>query len=447
MNALPLLPDLPSRAIIAYRNARPVRRNEFLGDVLTLAGRLPDAGQVLNLCNDRYLFTVGLFAAISRGLISLLPNSHAAAHIRTLCAGNSNLVCLGEQEVSPIGWLPYVRVSDMNRQETVSPGVPQILFDQTIVCVHTSGSTGQPQAHRKTFGRMHRCACTQAGFLWPITNGPCAVVGTVPFRHMYGLETTVLLPMLGGGQLCNKTPFFPADVVSTLEELPFPRILVTTPFHLRKILDANIEVPKVAAVLSATAPLSRELACQAETRFSAPLIEIYGSTETGQMATRRSAMQSEWRTIAGITLRQEEGATIASGGHLEYPQALNDMVELISESDFRLVDRHVNLVNVAGKRSSLAFLNHLITCVPGIVDGVFCVPRRDDGGEVARLGAFVVAPGLKSADILAALRSHLDPVFLPRPLVMLNNLPRDDNGKIVAVALDALIAEHMGQNS
>ncbi len=445
MKDLPLLPDLPPAAIVAYRDGGPVTRQAFLRDVLTLAARLPPTGQALNLCLDRYHFAVALFASISRGLVSLLPNSPATEHIRQLCYGKADLICLGDQDIPPVGYLPYLRVGDTERHvEPTASAMPAIPSAQAIACVHTSGSTGTPQAHCKTFGPMLRDAQAEAEFLWPITQGPCAVVGTVPIRHMYGLESTVLLPILGGGQLCAKTPFFPADVVGALAEVPSPRLLVTTPFHLRKILEAEVEIPALAAVLSATAPLSRDLAMRAEARLSAPLLEIYGSTETGQMATRRPSQQDEWRTIGGITLHDENGATIASGGHLEGPQALNDVIELINPSCFRLVDRHVNMINVAGKRSSLAFLNHVITHLPGVVDAVFCTPGRQKGSEVARLAAFAVAPGLTPAGILAALRPHLDPVFLPRPLVLLDELPRDGNGKIVAAALDALIAQHIG---
>ncbi|MFH1603705.1 MAG: hypothetical protein ABIH03_07340 [Pseudomonadota bacterium] len=126
---------------------------------------------------------------------------------------------------------------------------------------------------------------------------------------------------------------------------------------------------------------------------------------------------------------------------------LNDAVELISPSRFRLLDRNANMVNIAGKRSSLAFLNHVITTLPGVNDAVFCMPERGDENGVSRLAAFVVAPGLNSTDILAALRPHMDPVFLPRPVVLLDALPRDGNGKITAAAMTALIAEHIAPRS
>ena len=61
------------------------------------------------------------------------------------------------------------------------------------------------------------------------------------------------------------------------------------------------------------------------------------------------------------------------------------------------------------------------------------------------LAAFVVAPGLSRAEVIAGLREHVDPVFLPRPLVFVDRLPRDGNGKIQAAVLQQLIATHISK--
>jgi acyl-coenzyme A synthetase/AMP-(fatty) acid ligase len=52
----------------------------------------------------------------------------------------------------------------------------------------------------------------------------------------------------------------------------------------------------------------------------------------------------------------------------------------------------------------------------------------------------VVAPGLASETIVAALRRRIDPVFLPRPLCLVDSLPRNETGKLPRAALDDLVA-------
>lgn len=318
--------------------------------------------------------------------------------------------------------------------------MPQIPAEQRIACLFTSGSTGQPQPHVKTWARYVRSGQAEAALMWPVAGGACAVVGTVPYQHSYGLESTVMMPLMGGGVLGASRPFFPADIAAALAAMPRPRLLVTTPFHLRALLDAQLAVPPIDLVLSATAPLDMDLAKRAEGQLGAPLMEIYGSTETGQLASRRTTREAEWRVFDGVTLRQENGRTLASGGHVEQETALNDLVQLLDPTRFRLLGRHADMINVAGKRSSLAFLNHVLTSLPGVRDGAFCLPHDDDA---ARLAAFVVAPGLTAADIQRGLRNHIDAAFLPRPLVFLDRLPRNATGKLPQDALQTLIDEHI----
>ena len=73
------------------------------------------------------------------------------------------------------------------------------------------------------------------------------------------------------------------------------------------------------------------------------------------------------------------------------------------------------------------------------------MPENIPGNDVPRLAAFVVAPGLSFSDILAAMRLHVDPIFLPRPIVFLDALQRDGTGKIPASVMATLIAEHLSQ--
>ena len=443
MDCLPLLPDGVADHGLAYRHGRAMGRDAFLGEVLALADRLPQTAHALNVCRDRYWFAVALLAAICRNTRTHLPGSTAPESIAGLCAELPGVVCLGDQASPLTASAPYVRVSDDGSGPAgAAPQAPSIPADRPVVTVFTSGSTGRPRPHRKTFGRLVQNARAEASIMWDAAGGPCSVIGTVPSQHMYGLESTILLPIFCGGRLSPRVPFFPTDICQALEEMPQPRLLVTTPFHLRKLLDAGLDIPSVAAVVCSTATLPPALAEEVERRLQAPLIEIYGSTETGQLATRRPTVRVEWDVYAGITLTQADGRTTADGGHLEQAYALNDVVELLGAARFRLLGRNSDMVNIAGKRSSLGYLNHILMSVPGVQDGAFCLPAHNAVGDVSRLAAFVVAPQLNSRQILAALRAHIDPVFLPRPIVFVDLLPRNETGKIAATAMDALIARH-----
>jgi acyl-coenzyme A synthetase/AMP-(fatty) acid ligase len=253
---------------------------------------------------------------------------------------------------------------------------------------------------------------------------------------MYGLESTIMMPLQAGIAIDGGRPLFPADVCEALGRLPRPRALVTTPVHLRTMVSEGSALPAADMIICATAPLASELASQSEARFCAPLHEIYGCTEAGQVATRRTIETAEWRALPGIRFRQDERGTWVRGAHVPGEMLLNDLIELRRDG-FLLHGRNADLVNIAGKRTSLAHLNHHLNAINGVRDGVFVVPD-DDGESVPRLMAFVVAPGVSREAVIAALRNRIDPAFMPRPLNFVMALPRNAAGKLPRAELQAL---------
>ncbi len=306
--------------------------------------------------------------------------------------------------------------------------------------VFTSGSTGQPVPYRKTWGSLVRVALAEIEMLGLRARPGMALVGTVPPQHVFGLEATVLTVMQGGFALHARRPFYPADIRADLASLPRPRGLVTSPVHLRVLLAEADILPPADFLLCATASLSPQLAAQAEARFGAPLYEIYGCTESGGIAGRRTVETGEWRAMTGVSLRTDPQGTWVKGGHVEIEVALADVIELRGRGRFVLHGRTADLVNIAGKRTSLAHLNYHLNSIEGVRDGVFVVPEQE-GEAVTKLTAYVVAPGLSGEVLMNALRQRIDAAFLPRPLHFVDALPRNETGKLPRQALNAFESE------
>jgi len=437
MADIPLIRNFDAGAVFAFRDGRAIRGEEFLGDVRRLADLLPDRGYVANLCSDRYRFTVGLCAGLLRRQVNLLPPNTTPDLLKRLSLEYPDAYCLSDGAVQPplqIETFLYPPTGNV-----VSASVPRIPEERIAVIGFTSGSTGQPTPNPKSWGALARSGLAEFERLGVAAHRNMSVLGTVPQQHSYGLESTVLMVMQGGLAMHAGRPFFPSDICAELEALPRPRGLVTTPVHLRVLLAEASELPAVDFLLCATAPLSPQLAIEAETRFAAPLHEIYGCTEAGQIAARRPAQGQEWRTLPGVSLHVDGKGTWAKGGHVEREVLLADVIELRGRNTFLLHGRTADLVNIAGKRTSLAHLNFHLNSIEGVRDGAFVMPEEDDG-TVTRLTAFVVAPGLASETIMAALRQRIDPAFLPRPLCFVESLPRNETGKLPRVALDDLVA-------
>jgi acyl-coenzyme A synthetase/AMP-(fatty) acid ligase len=436
-------PDAP----VAYRAGRPLDAARFLAEATELAERLPQAGHVLNACADRYRFAVGLAACLLSRRVTLLPSTHTPEVIRQLAHFAPDAICLTDESDCrvdlPRHFFPEVP-SDIAPRTGVPFRVPRIPADQPAAIVFTSGSTGAPLPYRKTWGRLVRCVRDGAVELGLGDGRSHALVGTVPAQHMYGFESTVLVALQSGSAFSAERPFYPADIGACLSSVPRPRALVTTPVHLRALLAADLALPPLDLIVSATAPLARELAQEAEEKFHARLLEIYGSTETGQIAMRRASESAAFRLWRGVKLRADNGQVYAYGGHVEQMTPLCDVLEITGEDEFTLHGRTADLVNLAGKRSSFGYLNSQLNAIPGVVDGVFFL--RDSPAEgltgIARLAAAVVAPSLSAAALIKSLRRRIDPVFLPRPLLMVERLPRNATGKLPQQALQALADQH-----
>ena len=435
----PLVRGYGAKSTLAWRGGRRVSVEEFLGDVARLAAALPERGHLLNLCADRYRFAVGFAAALVRRQVNLLPPNETRHAIEGLARQYPDLYCLTDR---PGGPAPLVTV---RFEERTGPGIavadaPSFPEDQLAAIVFTSGSTGQPLPHRKSWGALAGVARAEIGILGLHQRPGIALLGTVPPQHVFGLEATVLTVLQGGCAMHAGRPFYPADVRAELASLPRPRGLVTTPVHLRVLLAEADEPPPADFLLCATAPLSIKVAEQAEARFAAPLYEIYGCTESGGIAARRTVETVEWRAMAGIRLRADDKGAWVSGGHVGAEVLLADVIELKRGGGFLLHGRTSDLVNIAGKRTSLAHLNYQLNSIKGVRDGAFVVPDQLDEA-VARLTAYVVAPGLNRKSLMAALRRRVDAAFLPRPLHFVESLPRNETGKLPRESIAALDTE------
>ena len=304
MAAVALFTHASPTAILAWRGGRPVTALEFLRDVHGLARRLPRAAHLLNACEDRYRFAVALAAAIVAGRTTLLPPARTPQAIREMIRLAPEAFCVTDDPHSAIE-LPGIVQRDEDRDQSVGWDVPAIDADRPFAIAFTSGSTGAPTPHRKTWGRVAGCVRDATRRLGIADGRTYALVGTVPPQHMYGFESTVLAALQSGNALVAERPFYPADVVAALEASPRPRALISTPVHLRALLAAGLDAPPVDLVVSATAPLERSLAQRIERRFSSPLLEIYGSTESGQIATRRTTVNPGFRLLPGVSLTFE----------------------------------------------------------------------------------------------------------------------------------------------
>jgi acyl-coenzyme A synthetase/AMP-(fatty) acid ligase len=420
---------------LLWRGATPVTRAALLAEAAAVAdlldAELPRDARIVNLCEQREYFLLASAAALIAGRIQLLPVARSAAALAVLAREYPDSLQLDDE--------------GLRRRRQARAGVCDVRplvpadADRLVMVPFTSGSTGESQPHPKHWRALAASAQFNATSLRTAigvpADTPLSLVGTVPAHHMYGLEFTVLLPLFANMSVHGERPLFPADVAAALSQPARPRVLVSTPLHLRALAESGLAFPEMDLIVSATAPLDEDLARRVETRLRAPLLEIFGSTETGVIATRRTSNDECWRLYPGITLQPEVDSTRVSAPWFESAQILQDVLELRGADGFVLRGRNSDLVEVAGKRASLADITRRLCAVPGVEDAVAFQPEGAATGIASRVAAVVVSRGASARQIAALLAADLDAVFVPRPLVLVPRIPRDALGKVSRTAL------------
>jgi acyl-coenzyme A synthetase/AMP-(fatty) acid ligase len=200
--------------------------------------------------------------------------------------------------------------------------------------------------------------------------------------------------------------------------------------HLEALVKSGVTLPDVSAIFTATAPLSAELASALEERFNTNVTDVFGCSETGILAVRRTSRTANWRLSDGFRMVTGPDGTLVHGSHLPEDVMIPDIIEIGTGNEFRWLGRHQDMINIAGKRGSLAELNQRLNAMPGVNDGVIFMPENND-----RLAAMVVAPDLSAEEIRRYLGARIEAVFLPRPIYLVTGLPRQETGKLARKAV------------
>jgi len=418
--------------------------DQFFDHVCALSRLLPDNAHVINLCENRYLFLVAVCAGILRDQVTLLPPNANVETQNKLSQRYANTYVLhdGAIEVSSeVESLSLAECSLLDRSETLDT-IPMIPMDQLVVISFTSGSTGDSKPNLKTWRALTVSTEINRQHMIP-QDKPYTILATVPGQHMWGFETSVLMALYTEACMVDAKPFYPKDIQLLLEKIPEPRVLVSAPIHLKALVSSGVSFPNVDITLCATSPLSKELAQQTEALFSGRLHEVYGCSEVGSMALRKTAIEEEWTIFKGIDFeKNNDGGEFINvkTQHLLNDHRLNDRLELIGDRQFKFLGRATDMVDIAGKRGSLAELNQIMLNYEGVADGAIIFPEQQKA--IPRIVAvLVLKKGYDKAQFKTYFSQQVDAAFVPRKIFLVEKMPRESTGKLPAKKIIALYEE------
>ena len=416
-------------------NKKPttVSGQQFLWHVNQVAQQLPEKSEYsINLCDNRYLLLVSICAMILRKQCTLLPPNKNVATQQDLQERYNNAYVLHDGKVELAPQIQQISLADFDLTQTGVAENFQVDLDQVALISFTSGSTGFSKANIKTWRTLQQSTQINVRHMLPEQSMTLYHLATVPGQHMWGLETSVLMSLFANVCLVDAKPLFPNDILTLLQKIPSPVGLISTPLHLRAL---NISardmdsVPELSHVLTATAPIQNSLAKELENRFNTTVTEVYGCSEVGSMAYRKPSQNDNWTQFEGLKFAFKGTQASVSTNYLPEPVTLDDQLEALNETQFKLVGRSTDQIKIAGKRGSLFEVNRVLNNFDGVIDGVVIFPEQTR--LVPRLIALVVLkdPELKP-DLQNYFREHLDAAFVPRPILLVDKLPREENGKL-----------------
>lgn len=427
--------------LVAFGEGGERSRQALLCDVARVVVHLPaptPGSHVALICSDRYLFAVALLAIWQRGHAAALP-PNGQPHSVDAVADRPEVVALLHDTDSARGhdlrrWLATAPGEDAPELAAIEPG-------RLLATMWTSGSTGAPQPFRKTAAQLLGEAALWVGELGlPVTT---PVLATVPPHHLYGLLFSVLAPLMGGWRFDRMTPLHAETVVARLAELQQAAV-VSIPAHWRSLADHEVgALAPIAVGLSSTAPLHAAAAQALRDRHGLYPVEVFGSTETGGIASRQQCRADKWKPLRGVTVTQAADGTtqvrspFAPGGTDDVYRGA-DLVTVHNDGTFDHLGRHDGVIKTGGTRVAVAEVEALLLAVPGVRDAAVIAVQSPQAARGTELWAAVVAPGQTVPELRESLLQRLDATVLPRRFVFVPRLPRTDTGKLPAGAVRAL---------
>ncbi|WP_371632578.1 acyl-CoA synthetase [Streptomyces sp. NBC_01259] len=446
-----------------------------------LATRIAEAGRVAVWATATPETVVAVVAALRAGVpaVPLNPKTgeRELAHIVSDSAPSTVLAAAGDVLPPALAALARVDVDTTAAPRTRSTEFPEPSPESPALIVYTSGTTGPPKG--AVLPRRAVAATLDAlEDAWQWT-GDDVLVHALPLFHVHGLILGILGPLRRGGSVRHLGRFSTEGVARELESGGTMLFGVPTMYH--RIAEALAE-PAASGVLAkalAGARLlvsgSAALPVHDHERIAAAtgrrVIERYGMTETlmntGVRADGEARPGTVGAPLRGVELRlvEEDGSALADPasigeiqvrgpnlftGYLNRPEATaaaltadgwfrtGDMATLDPDGYVRIVGRKAtDLIKSGGYKIGAGEIENALLDHPGVREAAVTGEPDPDLGE--RIVAWVVPADPASpppADELAAhVAAQLSPHKRPRTVRYLDELPRNDLGKIMKRSL------------
>ena len=403
---------------------------------------------------DAYPFAVMLFALFHAGKEVWIPGNNRPGTAQQLQQLDCQLT--GDWDTS--------RSFDYCLESTECSGLPLLPLNpaEASLVIFTSGSTGQPKPVAKQLIQF-QLEIETLEKQWGKQLSHAAALATVSHQHIYGLLFRVLWPLSAGRCFHSECYINPETLVKGAQGSA--ACWVASPAHLKRLVQDSPwdGIANLCAVFSSGGALQYEVSQQILECSGQPVIEIYGSTESGGIAWRQQ--DSAWTLFEGMSLTQTDDVWQLHSPYLQIPPRppfpkggampnpllsppfekggqggfqLDDQISLQDDGRFILHGRSDRIVKIEEKRLSLVELEQRLLAIPWVAEAFALVltKHRDIVGAVIVLTEDGVqslkTEGRKPLikQLREILYQYFDAVVLPRKWLFLERMLLTTEGKI-----------------
>lgn len=343
------------------------------------------------------------------------------------------------------------------------PGDPAACGDDDLAAVvYTSGTTGRSKGAMITHGNLASNARALCG-LWGFRPDD-VLLHALPVYHVHGLFVALHTSFLNATPQIFLEKF---DAAEVRRHLPNATLLMGVPTFYTRLLEAGIareECAHVRLFISGSAPLTPQVFEAWEKRTKKPILERYGMTETGMIASNPLDGERIAGTVGfalpGVEVRVAggDGREVARGetgvievrgpnvfkGYWRRPDKTaedfrkdgffitGDVGVMAADGRVAIVGRAKDVIIAGGFNIYPKEIEDVLDAVPGVAESaVVGVPHPEMGeGAVAVLVAAGAAGRPGDRALQAALDEKLARFKHPRKFYWVDGLPRNAMGKV-----------------
>ena len=394
-------------------------------------------------CHDKVLVAAAIIASLTGGPRVVFPYAFSRQAIESVLE-NMTISWILTDQPEEMSFPEKSVITPQLLEKTDSSSFMSVIGDdEPFLTLFTGGSTGAPKIWNKTPHNLIEEARYICGrFKLKDTD---IFLATVPPQHIYGLLFSIMVPLVSSARILADIYVLPRTIMAAVEAFKVTVLISVPPCY--RVLDGDFLQPyRLRLAFSSAGVLDPKDGAVFYKKTGVGINEIYGSTETGGIATRcHDGGKMTWNMFAPVEWQLIDECLQVRSPFLSPSLPRNeegffvtaDRAERDEQNSFILRGRADDVVKIGGKRVDLQEIQEKIKKIDGVRDAAVILVSRTDGRRTD-LSAFVVSD-IDPAELRQKMMGQVETYAVPRRFIPVAKIPVTVTGKPDRQAMEALV--------